>query len=426
MAGVAVATAALVCVLSVFNGFKAMLADKLSLLSPQVSVQPVTGKHLRGVDTLCGMLTASPVIASASPRIEDRTLGLYRGVEMPVRLLGVDPLSFQKHTSVDSIMVDGSFHLHSSEVNAPAGSAAPVEVSDEDLSAEAVLAQELESDPGDITPMAVVGVGVAQRLGVRAGRLDYNADGVQEKLILFAPRRYGQINMANPAGSLLREDMDVAGVFRSLQADYDKDVVIVDLGVARELLEYDDNQATSIDLAGVPGTSDDQLAAAAKKVLGDRYCIKTRQQQQDTHFKMVNIEKWITFLLLAFILIIASFNVVSSLAILVLDKEENLQSLHALGMPGNRIGTIFAWESLWVMVIGGGCGVIAGLALSYAQQIFGFIKIGGDADTLIMTSYPVQVNLLDIPVVAVPLVCIGLCTALFAAHFARSRAINVA
>lgn len=421
MAGVAVATAALVCVLSVFNGFRGMLSEKLSLLAPQVSVQPLEGKHLQGADTLCERLMTSPLIASASPRIEDRTLALYRGVEMPVRLVGVDPVAFQRYTAIDSIMVEGRFRLQGEVCGTASGAAAPAEVADEAFSAEAVLADELAADPQGMTPMAVVGAGVAQRLGVHAGQAAYDDEGEQEMFILFSPRRYGQINMANPGASLLREDMDVAGVFQSLQSEYDKDLVIVDSGVARGMLEYDDNQATSIDLAGRPGASDDQLAAAARSILGDDYRIKTRQQQQDTHFKMVNIEKWITFLLLAFILIIASFNVVSSLAILVLDKEDNLRSLRALGMTGRRIGTIFAWESLWVMLIGGGLGIVAGLALSYAQQLFGFIKLSGDPGTLIMTSYPVQVNLPDVPVVAVPLVCIGLCTALFAYRFARAR-----
>lgn len=419
--GVAVATAALVCVLSVFNGFKSMLSGKLSLLTPQVSVQPIEGKHLQGVDTLCERLSASPLIASASPRIEDRTLALYRGIEMPVRLVGVDPVAFKKFTAIDSIMVEGRFELLGEGGKTSSTTTAAVEVADEAFSAEAVLADELAADPQGITPMAVVGAGVAQRLGVHVGQPAYNKENEPEKFILFSPRRYGQINMANPGASLLSEDMDVAGVFQSLQADYDKDLVIVDLGVARGMLEYDDWQATSIDLSGTPGTTDEQLAAAAQSILGDKYRIKTRQQQQDNHFKMVNIEKWITFLLLAFILIIASFNVVSSLAILVLDKEDNLRSLRALGMTGRRIGIIFAWESLWVMLIGGGIGIVAGLALSYAQQLFGFIKLSGDPGTLIMTSYPVKVNLLDVPVVAVPLACIGLCTALFASRFARTR-----
>lgn len=421
MVGVAVATAALVCVLSVFNGFRSMLSGKLSLLTPQVSVQPLEGKRMHGVDTLCERLMALPQIASASPRIEDRTLALYRGLEMPVQLVGVDPAAFKKYTAIDSIVVAGQFDLLGEGDKAAPATDAPVVVDDEAFSAETVLADELAADPHGLTPMAVVGMGVAQRLGVHVGQETYNKENTPEKFILFAPRRYGQINMANPGASLLREDMDVAGVFQSLQADYDKDLVIVDLGIARQMLEYDDYEATSIDLAGTPGTSDEQVAAAAHSVLGDNYRIKTREQQQDTHFKMVNIEKWITFLLLAFILIIASFNVVSSLAILVIDKEDNLRSLRALGMTGMRIGTVFVWESLWVMVIGGGIGIVAGLALSYAQQMFGFIKLNGDPGVLIMTSYPVQVNLLDVPVVAIPLVFIGICTALFASRFARTR-----
>lgn len=421
MVGVAVATAAIVCVLSVFNGFRSVLAGKLSLLSPQVSVRPLEGKALQGVDTLCDRLLMSSEIALAAPRIEDRTLALYRGMEMPVRLIGVDQDLFRLYTAVDSIIVGGNFRLYNNGAEASSEVTAPVEVDDSEFSAEDVLAREIASDSGEISPMAVIGVGVAQRLNVRTPFGLNSGDEPEEKFILFSPRRHGQINMVNPAGSIIREDMYVAGVFQSLQSDYDKDIVIVSTEVARDMLEYDETQATSIDLTASPGVSDEQLAAAAGEILGDNYSIKTRQQQQDTHFKMVNIEKWVTFLLLAFILLIASFNVVSSLAILVLDKEDNLRSLRALGMPGSRIGHVFAWESFWVMTIGGGIGILLGLILSYAQQIFGFIKLSGDPSTLIMTSYPVQVNLRDVPVVAVPLICIGACTAFFASRFARSR-----
>lgn len=373
--GVAVATAAIICVLSVFNGFRAVLDDKLDILAPDVLVIPAEGKTFADGDSLASAIARMDGVAVALPSVVDNALAISGSREMPVTLRGVDLSRYPSITRIDSI-----------------------------LTVTHDLASFSRTD-------AAASPGVARQLGIRAPG---------EKLLIFAPRREGRVNLANPLASFLTDSVNVADIFFASQSDYDEKNLIVDISVARDLFQYD-TEATRIEVMATPGTDSSRLASRISAALGEKAIVKDRARQQEVSFRMVSIEKWVTFLLLVFILIIASFNIISTVCMLVLEKESSLSTLSALGMTRRRIGSVFFWESLYVSIIGGGSGIALGLILSLMQQHFGLIRLAGDPDSLVITAYPVVVEGGDILIAAIPVAAIGLACALTASAFAKSR-----
>ncbi|MDE6421835.1 MAG: ABC transporter permease [Muribaculaceae bacterium] len=373
--GVAVATAAIICVLSVFNGFRSILSDKLDILAPDVMVTPAVGKTFTDGDSVANVIAEVSGVDMALPAVVDNALAIVDGREMPITLRGVDFQRYPELTRVDSIITGG---------------------------------RKLASlDTKDV----VASVGVARQLGF------YNGD---VPMLIFAPRREGRVNMANPMASFLTDSVNVADIFQAMQTDYDENNVICDISVARDLFQYD-AEATAIEVKATPGTDVVRLGTEISNRLGPDFTVKDRYRQQEMNFRMVEIEKWVTFLILIFILVIASFNIVSTLCMLVLEKQQSMATLLALGLSRRKIGGIFWWESMYVALIGGISGVILGLALCLLQEYFGLIRLGGDPSMLVIQAYPVKVEFMDIIYSLIPVILIGLCTAWTASAFARSR-----
>lgn len=373
--GVAVATAAIICVLSVFNGFRAVLDDKLDILAPDVLVVPAEGKTFADGDSLAAAIAGMDGVAEALPSVVDNALAISGSREMPVTLRGVDFSRYPKITRIDSILT-----------------------ATHDLAS--LSRHEAAASPG-----------VARQLGILAPG---------EKLLIFAPRREGRVNLANPLASFLTDSVTVADIFFASQSDYDEKNLIVDISVARDLFQYD-TEATRIEVMAAPTADPSDLAAKISATLGDKAIVKDRARQQEISFRMVSIEKWVTFLLLVFILIIASFNIISTVCMLVLEKEGSISTLSAIGMTRSGIGGVFFWESLYVSIIGGGSGIVLGLILSLMQQHFGLIRLAGDPDSLMIHAYPVVVQAGDIIIAAIPVAVIGLVCAWTASAFAKSR-----
>ena len=258
-------------------------------------------------------------------------------------------------------------------------------------------------------PEAVISVGVAHQIGVLA----------EDNLLIFAPKRKGKVNMANPLTSFITDSLYVSGMFRAMQNDYDENRIIVDLPTARRLFQYD-TEASSLHVAVKPGADPADVAQRLSSELGPKFIVKDRLRQQEMNFRMIEIEKWVSFLLLGLILLIASFNIISTLSMLVLEKEDSLATLAAMGMSRRRIGSVFAWESFMVSATGGVAGIVLGLILCLLQQHFGLIKIG-DGTSTIMSAYPVLVKPLDLLATLVPVMLIGALTAVITARFAKSR-----
>lgn len=386
--GIAVATAAIICVLSVFNGFRSVIAGRLDTLAPEVMVTPEKGKVFTDGDSLAAVLKSFPEIEAAVPTILDNALLLYQGHEMPVLIKGVNLEDYGKVTSFNDLIID-SRNPDTFSASEPG----------------------YDEDPYEALEPCVMSVGVAARLGIHP----------DDTALLFAPRREGRVNLANPTNSFLRDSVIVTGVYRSDQSQYDENRVVVDIELARDLFQYD-SEASAIEIKGHSGISAERLADIIRTRLGSGHVVRDRLQQQEMNFRMISIEKWVSFLLLFFILLIASFNIISSLSMLVLEKEKSIHTLTALGMGRKRIGAIFFWESLFVTFIGGFSGIAIGLGLCFLQQRFGLIHLQGDPGQMIVSAYPVEVNPADVGITLAPILLVGLATALITAAFARSRA----
>ncbi|MDE6278309.1 MAG: ABC transporter permease [Muribaculaceae bacterium] len=350
--GVAVATAAIVIVLSVFNGFNDLAASHLSAIDPELKVQPVQGKVFAGADSLADVLAALPEIAAAAPSLEERALLVGQAGQMPVVLKGVSPERYPAVVAFNTTIIDGT------TVGPEALDAAP-------------------------TPPLYIAVGVAVETGLRPAP-DTGAS-------LFVPRRQGRLNPANPAAAYRRADFTVAGVFRIEQPEYDADHVVLPIDEARRLLDYSAAEASAIELRIAPGVDAAGAAAAVEAALPDaNFRILTRLQQQEAAFRMIAIEKWMTFVMLIAILLIAAFNILSTLSLLVIEKRDDAATLRALGAPASMVASVFRWEGALITCSGGLLGIILGSLLVLGQQTFGWIKLAGDPALLSTAVYPVR------------------------------------
>lgn len=378
VAGVALATTAIVCVLSVFNGFSDLAYEQISALAPDLRIEPNNGKVIANADSLIKAIRLQPNVEIAEPTLEERALAIYEGRQMPVRAKGVTE-SYTKLASIDKLTKeDGAFLLEDSIWGA----------------------------------FTTISVGVALNLEARPGFVS--------QMELYVPRRKGKINPANPTRAFRSDTLLIGGVFQMDQAEFDTDVVIVPLSTMRRLLDYQ-TEATAIEIKASDGTDINSLERRLQSLLGDGLSVKNRLQQQETSFKMIEVEKWITFLLLAFILLIASFNVISTLSMLVIEKEDSIKTLFALGASKKLISKIFFLEGWLISLFGGLLGIIAGVALCISQRTFGFIKLGGNHDMMTTDIYPVRIELIDLAAVLCLVAIIGWITSTVTSLFTSKR-----
>lgn len=375
--GVVVTTAALVCVLSVFNGFSDVIYSKLAKLDPQIAVCPVEGKTISNADSTIAVINGVEGIDKVMPVIEDQALAVFVDYQMPVRLKGV-PASYNEINSIDSVIVDGSF----------------------------ALADEVGNS------YAIVGVGPAINLHIQANSL--------RMLHLYAPRREGQVNVSNPIDAFTSDSLFVKGVFQVQQASYDQDLIFVPIDKARELFDYD-TEATQIELKLMDGANEQEVKKRLEQVLGPHYVVKNRLMQQSESFRMVNVEKWVTFLLLTFIMIIATFNIISTLSLLIIEKDESIATFQHLGATSKQISRIFVAEGWLIIMFGALLGIVLGLLLCMGQQTFGWLRISADPTQVIVNAYPVKVVWTDMLVVMLLVAAIGFVTSLVTSTIMRHR-----
>lgn len=374
--GVAVATAAIIIVLSIFNGFSHLAADHLSSLDPQVKIMAVKGKTIANADSLALALQGLAYVERAIPVVEERGLMICDNSQMPVIFKGV-PKDYGSFAGIDSVMVEGEY---------------------------------VDSRDGMNTTQ--ISGGVAVKTGARA------AAGTVASL--YVPRRIGSINPANPATAFNGAELIVSGIFQIGQSEYDADHIFIDLATARDLLQYT-TEASSVDLKLVPGTDEEAAIKQIREAIGLNYNALTRLQQQEESFRMIQIEKWITFLMLSFILLIASFNIISTLSLLVIEKRDNMDTIRALGAPLSMIRRIFIVMGWLISLCGGIIGIIFGTLLSLAQERFGLIKLSGDPNALTINAYPVHVEWADLALVLLSVGIIGLLTSQVTRLFVNNK-----
>ena len=261
-----------------------------------------------------------------------------------------------------------------------------------------------------VSRYGVLSIGTALQLRCRPGFIG--------QVRLFAPQRRGTVNLANPMGAFRADSVFVAGVYQIEQSDYDRDLIFIPLDMARFLFDYD-REATTIEVTLKPGANEQQVMAAIGSQLGSGYEIKNRLMQQAASFRMVNIEKWVTFLLLGFIMVIATFNVISTLSLLIIEKDESIRTFRHLGATDKQITGIFVAEGWLISLTGAVLGVSLGLLLCWLQQTFGLIELQGEA--LIVRAYPVQIQLTDVAIVFALVAAVGLLTSLVTSAIMRRR-----
>lgn len=361
LGGVAVATAAIVIVLSVFNGFNDLAFSHLSVLDPQLKVKALSGKVFAESDSLCRAIMENvPGAETATPVIEERGLIVSGDAQMPVRFKAVDPASYTSVVDFDKAIIDG-VGLDAIEI-----------------------------------PAMTMSVGVALETGIRPSP--------EASAELYVPKRVGKINPVNPSASYLREPLLVGGVFRVEQAEYDTDMIFIPLEVGRNILQYYDSEASAIEISLRAGTSEKEVVKALTAFLGPDFAVETRIQQQATAYRMIAIEKWMTFALLTAILLIAAFNILSTLSLLIIEKRDDVSTLRALGATQPTTRHIFQWEGALITICGGIAGIVLGSILTLCQQHFGWIKLSGDASMLATVSYPVRLAIW--PDIAATLACV--------------------
>lgn len=365
MVGVAVATMALVIVLSVFNGFHDLVASFFTNFDPQIEVVPTRGKSAPADDPALTTIKAMPEVLVATECVTDQALAYYNGRQAMVNVMGVDD-NFAQLTHINSILYgEGEFCLQAANLQ-----------------------------------YGVPGIRLAQTLDLGA-----QWDGF---LTIFAPQREGQlIDMASDADGFVADSLLSPGVVFSVnQAKYDRDYLITSIGFARRIFQMQ-GMVTSLKLKLKPGADLDAVKQRMQQVSKGRFRVLDRFEQQADTFRIMQIEKVLAYLFLTFILLVACFNIIGSLSMLIIDKKADVQTLRNLGADNHTIARIFLFEGRMISAIGAIVGILLGLLLCWLQQQFGLVSMGESSGTFVVNAYPVSVHYGDVFIVLVTVLVVG-------------------
>lgn len=379
MAGIAVATVAMVVVLSVFNGFHDLLEGLYTEFDPTLKAVPTEGKFFseERTDSIYMAFTKHPQVAAVSRVVEDQALILFKGHPQVITVKGVDD-NYSRVTHIKQLCYgNGIYQLHRAEVE-----------------------------------YAIPGAGLVQVLG------GPNFPHMQ----ICAPRGGEYINLQDPLESLSVVEVDNTGLFFNVnQRKYDENYLITSLNLAQTLFEKE-GQCTAFEIALKPGADIQKVKKELAKVLRDGETPKRglekggqkgsegeildRLEQQESVFSIMQIEKLLAYVFLTFILLVACFNIISSVSMLIIEKSKDAQTLSHLGMPQNRLRRIFMIEGQLISMMGSVIGIVVGVALCLLQQYCGIISLG-TGDNFIVQAYPVSVNPIDIGIIFLTTLIIG-------------------
>lgn len=382
VAGVAVGTMALVIVLSVFNGFHDLVASLFTNFDPQIEVVPVKGKTINADALELDRIRHLDFVDVATDVVEDQAIAVYGDRQRMVTVMGVDE-NFDQLTNISDILYgDGDFTLRVANLY-----------------------------------FGVPGIRLAQDLGLGARWADY--------LKIYAPVRRGQFtDLDTPTDGFVVDSLLSPGVVYAVnQNKYDRDRIITSIYFARQLFDQD-GMLSSLQLRLKPGTD---LGAAKKEIkaaAGEKFRVLDRFEQQADTFRIMQIEKVLAYVFLTFILIVACFNIISSLSMLIIDKKNDINTLHNLGANDRQIQSIFLYEGRIISAVGALIGIGLGLALCGLQQAFGFVKMGESSGTFIVNAYPVSVHYWDVLVVFITVILIGWAASWIPARRLRKQILN--
>lgn len=359
--GIMVGTTALIVVLSVFNGFESLVTSLYNSFNPDLEITVKKGKTFTLDQVQADKIREMPGVIHLTEVVEETALLKNGPRQYIARMKGVGE-EFNRMTAIDSAIIDGTFMLEK-------GGRA----------------------------YGVFGAGVSYHLGVIP-------EDFAEAVGVYVPSRTADFKpgLEQPFN---QDRLIPAGVF-SIQQDFDLSIVLVPIWFARELLEYTD-ELTALEVGLQQGADSQKVKNEIKAIVGEAYSVKDRYEQEELLYKIMNAEKWIIFFILAFILMIATFNVIGSLSMLIIDKKKDIAVLHSLGANNSLIKRIFLLEGLLISLLGALTGLILGGLLCWAQQELGMIRLGQGDGFFIIDAYPVKVRALDFIYVFITVFVIG-------------------
>ncbi len=375
--GVALATLALVCTLSVFNGFQDLVATFFTAFDPQLKITAVKGKVFDGQDPRILQIRELPEVELCSESLEDNIMVQYQDKQTMAVLKGVED-NFDRLTPIDCILFGrGELILHD-----------------------------------EVVDYAIPGIQLLSTLGASIRFLD--------PLEIYTPKRGAKVNLANPSTAFSTGQLFSSGlVFAVNQEKYDGSYILTSLRFARDLFQYT-SEVSAINLKLKPEADTDAVKEKIEQILGEDFCVSDRYEQQADTFRIMEIEKLISYLFLTFILVIASFNVIGSLSMLIIDKRDDVNTLRNLGANDNQIVRIFLFEGRMISFIGASLGVVLGLFLCWLQQKYGLIALGSSG-TFVVDAYPVSVHLTDVIVIFITVLAVGFLSVWYPVRFLSKR-----
>lgn len=365
VSGVTIGTMALIVVLSVFNGFESLVTSLFNSFDPPVKISPATGKTFISSTYPWKEIAGIPGVKVQTAVIEEKALLRYGTNQFLATLKGVDS-SFTSWSGLDSMMTEGSMMLTYKD-----------------------------------QPLAVVGQGIAYYLGI-------NPDNYEQQIEVYAPKRTSATG-TDITQAFNRIDIRPSGIF-SVQQDFDTKYAIVPISFMRELLEYD-QELTSVEIALNANADIAEVQNKIKQVLGKNYLVKNRFEQQEMLYRIMRSEKWAIFMILTFILLIATFNVIGSLSMLIIDKRRDISVLHSLGADNHLIRRIFMAEGIMVSLSGAFAGLLLGAIICIVQQQFGLVKINAEGGSFLINTYPVLMQWQDFAYIFLTVIFIGMAAA---------------
>ena len=376
--GVAVATMALVVTLSVFNGFHDLVASFFTQMDPQLKITPVKGKTAPADDPILTKIRHLSEVEVATECLEEQALAVYGDRQQMVIVKGVED-NFNQLTHIQEILEgDGDFELHAADLS-----------------------------------YGIPGLGVAYQLG-----LGYT---YEHPLRIYAPRREGQLNMANPTEGFVVDDLYSPGVvFCMKQGKYDKNYILTSIAFTRHLFDLD-GRLSSLEIRLKPGSDFERVKSQMEEIATGKFYVQDRYEQQDDTFRIMKVEKLIAYVFLTFILMIACFNIIGSLSMLIIDKKEDVVTLRNLGATDHQITRIFLFEGRMISAVGAILGVLIGLLLCWLQQQYGIVRLGSSEGSFVVDAYPVSVHPWDIVLIVFTVMAVGFLSVWYPVRYISRR-----
>lgn len=379
--GVALATMALICTLSVFNGFQDMVASLFTAFDPQLKIVLAEGRHMKRSDPELQKIRKDKRIEVATETLEGQALLSYGGRQMIVTLKGVEK-NFTQLTDIGNLLYgEGRFELGDGLLN-----------------------------------YGILGLQLTHSMGVGAR--------YENPMQVFAPKKGERINMGNPAASFNQNEFISPGVvFAVKQNKYDANYALVSLRFAQDLFASP-GEMTALELRLKDGVSEKAVKKDLQQMLGSKYKVMDRYEQQADVFRIMEIEKLLSYVFLTFILVIACFNIIGSLSMLIIDKKADVQTLRNLGASDSQICRIFLFEGRMISTFGAVVGLVTGLALCWGQIQFGWLKLGKESGSFLIDSYPVSIHFWDVVLVFATVVVVGYLSVWYPVRYLSKRLLS--